>query len=388
MIGEIIELRIGAIANGGHCVARLDGRVVFVRHTLPGELVRARITGEGGGGKYLRADAIDIIEASPDRVTPPCRFAGECGGCDWQHVALDAQRRGKAGVVRELLRDRVDASLLDALEVRAVRGDADGLGWRTRVRFAVDAQGRAGLRGVRSHDVVSVDSCAIAHPQVNALGITAREWSGVGEVLAVAPSEGSAVSKPDPKRGDGRVRETAAGRNWRVDLTGFWQVHPGAPDSLVDVVRSMAAPRAGERLLDLYSGVGLFAGALAGDVTTAGQIDAVESDAGACTNAKRNLHDLPQVRLHHGDVLRWLRSERRTADAIVLDPPRTGAGPQVVEKLVEIEPRVIVYVACEPAPLARDLAVFAERGWHVREIAALDMFPMTHHVECVVQLTR
>ena len=388
MIGEVVELTVGPIAPGGHCIARLDGRVVFVRHTLPGERVRARVTGEGGGGRYLRADAIEILDRSLDRVAPPCRFAGECGGCDWQHASLEAQRRGKADVIRQLLSRQVDAALLDSLVVKSVPGDSEGLGWRTRVRFAVDARGRAGLRAARSHDVVPIDECAIAHPGINALGVTRREWSGVSEVLAIAPSAGAGIARPDPIRGRGRVTERAADRTWKVDLTGFWQVHPGAADTLVDVVRALADVREGDRVLDLYSGVGLFAAALAPLVGDTGTVDAVESDAGAHTNAKRNLHELTQARLHHADVLRWLGAGTRSADVVILDPPRTGAGTKVAEAITDLAPRTIVYVACEPAPLARDLAAFAERGWRAQELVALDMFPMTHHVECVVRITR
>lgn len=388
MIGEVVELEIGSIAHGGHCVARLDGRVIFVRHTLPGERVRARVTGSGGGGKFLRADAIEILEASPDRVSAPCEFAGVCGGCDWQHVALDAQRRGKEAVVRELLRKCVAPEILDGFGVRAVAGDVDGLGWRTRVRFAVDTEGHAGLHPHRSHEVIPVPRCVIAHPAINALGITHESWPRAREVVTVAPSLGEALAEADPTRSRTRVRESAAGREWRVDFTGFWQVHPGAADALVDLVREFTAPREGEHLVELYSGVGLFAGALAPLVGPAGRIDAVESDAGACANARRNLHDLRQVHLHSSDVLEWLRVGTITsADIVVLDPPRTGAGTKAVKAICGLNPRVIVYVACDPAPLARDLAAFGEQGWQVDSLVGFDMFPMTHHVECVVRLT-
>ena len=389
MIGDVIELEVGNFAHGGHCVARIDGRVVFVRHTLPGERIRARVTGSGGGGKFLRADAIEILEASPDRVTPPCSFAGVCGGCDWQHASLTAQRRGKESIVRELLRKNVSDEILESFTVHAVDGDVDGLGWRTRVRFAVDAEGHAGLRPHRSHDVLTIDRCLIAHPAITALDITAEVWPQAREVLAVAPSSGEALAQADPRHTGTRVLEKAAGREWKVDFTGFWQVHPGAADALVNVVGDFAQPATGEHILDLYSGVGLFAGAFAENVGVGGRIDAVEVDAGACANARRNLHDLPFVHLHHADVLEWLRVKAiKRADIVILDPPRTGCGPAVVKAIVRLRPRVIVYVACDPAPLARDLAAFAEHGWKVDEIIGLDMFPMTQHLECVVRLSR
>jgi tRNA/tmRNA/rRNA uracil-C5-methylase (TrmA/RlmC/RlmD family) len=394
---DLIELEVGPVAHGGHCVARHDGRVVFVRHALPGERVLAAVTDGAQGSRFLRADAVQVLLASPDRVPPRCPHArpGGCGGCDFQHVAVPAQRALKAAVVREqmtrLARLGQDPAV-SGLQVEQVPGDADGLAWRTRVRFAAGPDGRLGLRRHRSHSLQLLDACPLLHPLVEATGVLGQRWPGAGQVqVAVAPWSGQSLlvvdGEPVPPRRSARLTEHAAGRSWRVEGTGFWQVHPGAPDVLVDAVRLALAPRSGEHLVDLYSGVGLFAGSLAADLGPGGRVDAVESDPGAVRAARRNLHDLPQVRLHTDRVQDWLRRGGLSrCDLVVLDPPRAGAGAATVAGMVRLAPRAVAYVACDPAALARDVATFAGHGWRLAGLRAFDLFPMTHHVECVALL--
>jgi len=231
-------------------VARHDGRVVFVRHALPGERVRAVVTDGGASSRFLRADAVEVLVASPDRVAPRCPHAGPggCGGCDFQHVSVAAQRRLKAAVVAEQLQRL--AGIDRAVAVEPVTGDDDGLGWRTRERFAIDPAGRAGLRRHRSHEVLPLGSCPLCHPLVAETGVLDRTWPGVAELeVAVSVSTGEQLVLADgAPTGRGRLTERAAGRDWRVTGGGFWQVHPGAADALVGAVRSLAAPAAGERV--------------------------------------------------------------------------------------------------------------------------------------------
>ena len=388
--GEEIDVRIESVAHGGSCVARHEGRVVFVRGTIPGERVIARITDAPGHGRFARALAVRIIEPSTDRVDPPCRYTGACGGCDWQHVRLERQREFKAAVVREQL-ERLAREPLDRwrdLEVRAVPGDDQGLGWRTRMRYSVDAEGRAGLHAYHSHEIVPIEQCLLAAPAIAGLGVTSRPWTGADEVLAVSTSEGDQVVLADPRPGEAWVTESAAHREWRLDATAFWQVHPGAPDALVGSVRRGLSPRAGEHVIDLYSGVGLFAGALASDVGAGGRIDAVEADSAAARSARRSLHDCPTVVLHQAEAGRWLRERSVTrCDLVVLDPPRSGAGRNVMADLIALGPRAVAYVACDPAALARDIATAKEHGWRLQSLECWDLFPMTHHVECVAVLS-
>ncbi len=388
-----LELTVGPVAHGGHFVARApDGRVVFVRHALPGETVIAEITEERPG--YLRADAVRVLSASPDRVRPPCGWSGpdRCGGCDFQHVDPDAQRRLKAAVVAEQLArlgglapDEI-ASL--GVRVRALPGGP--LGWRSRVRFTVDAAGRAGLCKHRSHEVVPVDSCPIAVPSINAAGITARHWPDADSVEVVAGSTGDVAvtartaAGVRPVSGPDRVTERSGDRIWRLDPSAFWQIHPAAPAAFVATVLELLAPRPGERAWDLYGGAGLFAAALADRVGRSGRVTLVESDRLAVAAATEALADRPWVRVLGSTVER--AALHPGPDIVVLDPPRSGARARVVSMLVEAAPRAVAYVACDPAALARDIATFRASGWTLAALRAFDAFPMTHHVECIALL--
>jgi tRNA/tmRNA/rRNA uracil-C5-methylase (TrmA/RlmC/RlmD family) len=362
-----MELDVGAVGHGGICVGHApDGRAVLIRHALPGERVRVVVTEEKSS--FFRADAVEVLSASPHRVTPPCSFAGpgHCGGCDWQHVALPEQRRMKAEVVETALRRM--AGVERTVVVEPVPGDEDGLHWRTRMRLAVGPDAVAGLHRHRSNQVEPITDCLLAHESLPVASVVAEAWP---DVEAVDLQSADVVS--------------AAGRSWRIPEGGFWQVHPGAPDILVDTVLAMLEPRAGDRCLDLYAGVGLFAGVIA-DRTAAGEVVAVESHPEAAAAAVENLADLPNVRVVADQVSRWLSRSKNRADLIVLDPPRKGAGKAVVEGMIALSPRRIAYVACEPASLARDVATFAAAGWALTDLRAFDLFPMTSHVECVALL--
>ncbi|MGZ4478719.1 MAG: class I SAM-dependent RNA methyltransferase [Nocardioidaceae bacterium] len=399
LVGERYDVRVERVAHGGHCVARNEnGVVVFVRHSLPGERVVVEVTEGDDASSFLRGDAIEVLEASPDRVPAPCPYAapGGCGGCDFQHVALPAQRELKAFVIREQLQRLagldVDVTVSPVLAPQGPPGEEDGLGWRTRVQYAVDRSGRAGLRKHRSHAVVPVDRCRIAHAALPP--VTDQTWPDADSVEAIASSTQETlrlVSAGEELFADGpeRLHERAAGRTFAVTGSGFWQVHPGAANALVAAVLSGLAPAAGERAVDLYAGVGLFTAVLASAVGPTGSVVGVESDAQAVADALLNLDDLPQAAMVEDRVDRALRrgTVGERADVVVLDPPRTGAKREVVERVAALQPRAVAYVACEPAALARDVAIFAEQGYRLASVRALDIFPMTHHVECVALLT-
>jgi tRNA/tmRNA/rRNA uracil-C5-methylase (TrmA/RlmC/RlmD family) len=428
--GQVLEVSTGDVANGGWCVARPDsGPVVFVRHALPGERVLARITEVTT--RFARADAVEVLSASPDRVEPPCPHArpGGCGGCDWQHADLAAQRALKATVVSQQLRRL--AGVDRAVTVEPVPGGepaGPGLGWRTRVQFAVGDDEVAGLRGHRSHDVIDVGECLIAHPAITGLGITGRRWPGAASVEAVAGATERAVivaGKRGPGaggrlpaaaaaaarsveaesvlarggrngalaslRGRGYLSQRAAGRSWRVSPGAFWQVHPGVADALVQVVLEALAPRGGDVALDLYCGAGLFAGALAPLVGPDGVVIGVESDASAVRDARHNLRETPWARVHRGDVAAVLRRGGLPAPRLVVaDPPRSGLAHEVVGYLADAPGGTerFAYVSCDPATLARDIGLLLARGWALADLRAFDAFPMTHHVECVAILVR
>jgi tRNA/tmRNA/rRNA uracil-C5-methylase (TrmA/RlmC/RlmD family) len=392
VVGTVVKLQIGPPAHGGSCVARHEGQVFFVRHALPGEEVRAKITEVAK--RFARADAIEVLQPSPHRVEPPCPVArpGGCGGCDWQHADLDYQREIKATVVAEQLRRL--AGIERQVVVEGLPGG--GFDWRTRVRFAIDDEGRAGFRRARSHVVIPVDHCPIAHPLVEAAGVETKQWNRATEVeVAASASSGQSLLRVTERR-DGVVRtrggeavvEEAAGRRFRVSAGGFWQVHPAAADVLTAAVLDGLAVQPGERALDLYAGAGLFAASLAGAVGANGAVTAIESSLLAGADAAHNLADLAQVRVARSDVGKALATLHEPVDVVVLDPPRSGAGAKVVGAIVALAPRAIAYVACDPAALARDVATFAAAGYALASLRAFDLFPQTHHVECVAIIER
>jgi tRNA/tmRNA/rRNA uracil-C5-methylase (TrmA/RlmC/RlmD family) len=365
VVGDRVEATIGPVAHGGHMVARVpledSSVVVFVRHALPGEKVVVTITDVAK--RFLRGDAVEILEASPDRVVAPCPVAGPggCGGCDFQHAALPAQRELKAAVVREQLQRL--AGLDVPVTVQPVPGSADGLHWRTRMQYVGLPGGGRGLRKNHSHDVVPIASCLIEAP-------------GARVVIAGEP----------PTRGT--VVETVRDRSFEVATDGFWQVHPGAPAALLDAVLDLLAPQPGERAMDLYAGVGLFSAFLAEAVGATGSVVSIEGDRRASDLAASNLADLRNVKVRAGRVDRVLTELDTMADVVVLDPPREGARKPVVDAVVDLAPRAVAYVACDPAALARDLSYFAARGYRLAELRSFDLFPMTHHVECVALVER
>ncbi len=402
-VGELVDLTVGEVAQGGWCVARLGdqaagGLVVFVRHALPGERVQAVITDVTA--KLARADAIEITERSPARVRRPCPYAlpDGCGGCDWQHASLDAQRDFKAQVISQQLKriagldQRVTVEPLPDGAAPASTG-AGGLGWRTRVTYSVGADGRAGLRKHRSHEVVPVTDCLIAHPLVRQADVTRKTWPGARSVeVAVAPHSGERAVLAPGSAGPGStgrfLTQHAAGRDWRVAATGFWQVHPAAADVLAAAVLDALAPSTGESALDLFCGAGLFAGVLAAAVGPGGTVTGIEQDAAAVSDARYNLRETPWARVHQGDAADVLRRiSPAGAHLAVLDPPRAGAGPALIDALCS-DPglRRIGYVSCDPATLARDIALLRDRGWELTSLRAFDAFPMTHHVECLAVL--
>lgn len=386
-----LELTVGPIAHGGFCIARHEGRVVFVRHALPGERVRAVVT-EDRGGSYCRADAVAVLEAAAGRVPPPCPVSGPggCGGCDFQHADPAVQRELKAQVVAEQLR-RI-AGLDIAVTVQELPGGP--LGWRTRTRLAVGATGQAGFRVHRSHVVLPVPACPLAVPG-SLDEVLPHRWPEGGELEVVAGDGGQVQvtllrprRPPAQFRGTGRVVRRAAGRSWELPAHGFWQVHPAAADALARLVADWSGAPCGGTAWDLYGGVGLFASVLAGQVGATGSVTVVEASRRAVADGAAALADLAQVSFITGPVEQSLAELPGRPDVVVLDPPRRGAGRAVAAAVADRRPVRIVHLACDPAALARDVAAYLEGGYRLLAIQALDAFPMTHHVECVAVLVR
>ncbi len=383
---ELLELTVERAAPGGDCVGHApDGRVVFIRGTLPGEVVRVSVT--DSNKRFIRADTVEVLTASADRVIPPCALAvpGRCGGCDWQHAEVSAGRAIKGTVLRDQL-SRLGGIDPGEVEVLAAPSTPDGLGWRTRVQISVGRDGSRGLLRHRSHAVERVRTCPITHPLIEDAGA----WSAAGpEAHRVAHQPRLRVAfSASPTTGrvvvddDGVLIHEALGHDFRVSRGGFWQVHPDAPELLAEAVLAALAPKPGERALDLYAGAGLFSYALS---SAGASVTAVEQVPTAAKDAWANCQGL-DVAVVTADVETALPGLRREVDVVVLDPPRTGASPAIMRQLAGMGPRAIAYVSCDGATLARDLRAAADAGYRLSTLWACDLFPMTAHLETLALL--
>ena len=388
-IGEILRVEIEKVAHGGHFIARYEGAVIFVRHAIPGEIVEVEITGLDKS--FARADVVAVIEASPSRRQAPCHFAGSCGGCDFQHIDPQRQRELKSDVIAEQFA-RI-AKMEVNVEIEEVSAP---LHWRTRFAASTDSQGVAGFKAQRSNQVIPINTCPVLIPEIDfatlpieSIGSNKRievVLSNGGErTVAVMDGRADRTSQratPNIVEGKKDLIYSVNNFKYQVSQESFWQSNINAPETLVKAFLGFAELRPGDHLLDLYGGVGLFTGAALSLIGSEGRVDIVEGSATATKDARHNFARYPQVHIHTGDVAREIRNFNE-ADVIVLDPPRTGAGKQVIEELTELGARAIIYVACDPAALARDTGYLNEAGYHLEDIRAFDLFPMTHHIESV-----
>ena len=394
---EQLVLEPTAMAAGGAALARdAGGRVVFVEGALPGERVRARIT--DSRKDFARAVAVEILDASPDRVAPPCAaLAAGCGGCTWQYVSVAGQSRLKVDIVTDALRRIAKLAEPPTPEPAALGGPA----LRTTARLAVSAGGRAGHRPRTGSGAVEADACLAAHPLLEEL-IVAGRYAGAGEVmlrvsvatgerLAVVDRGAERVQVPEGVRvfqeGDRRpafVHEDVAGRRFRVSAGSFFQAGPVVADALVAAVDAAIGDALGEGgvLVDLYAGVGLFASTI-GDRHQV-KVVAVESDCSAVADARVNLADL-DAKVVAAEVARW---RPRPADVVIADPARSGLGrPGAGAVAAAGAPRVVV-VSCDPASLGRDTVLLGEAGYRLTSVTLVDAFPHTFHTETVSRFER
>lgn len=403
-VGTELELDVTNVAHGGVFVARHDGRVIFVSDAVPGERVRARVS-DTGHKSFWRADTLEVLEASPHRQSHVWAAAAvdrapenRAGGAEFGHIALGHQRELKRQVIADSLTRM--AGITSDVAVEALPGDdaSGGTGWRTRVSLHVDDDGTVGPYAARSHRVIPVDELPLATRSVNETAPFSQKFPGVEAVDVVAPSSGPARLLLMDGRAQKRdtITERVHDRSFSLEAGGFWQVHRAAAETLYDAVQGTVDeaafdPRAAN--LDLYGGVGLMAAALGDRFGTTMRITSVESDEVATDYAGDNLAEWIGASAVTARVERFLQGANREASAaerrryaaatVLLDPPRAGAKKQVVNELAALAPAQIVYVACDPVAFARDVALFAERGYTLRSLRAFDLFPNTHHVEAV-----
>ena len=435
-----LVLDIGPVAHGGHCVARISsgpdaGRVVFVRHALPGERVRALITSRG---KVWRADAVAVL-ANPSeyRVPSPWPAAGPggVGGGELAHVSIAGQRRWKAAVIAEQLQRLagiatkeispeldVNPRTLQPTSGQLASGDivetlGHENGYRTRVELVTDANGNVGMSKPRSNDIMPIKEMPLATPALQEFltkqNVWQTTWPANARITAIVPANATAddgilLVNQEPWLNGAKLAATAKTEvieqlnygtknyQYQVNANGFWQVHEKAPQWLVETVLAAANLQQGQRVFDLYSGAGLFTLPIADAVGSEGKVIAIEGDKTAAHYAKLNAKKYPQITVKPGDVLKTLCQIQSgasgnaitNADVVVLDPPRVGAGKQIVTQIAALAPNRVVYVACDPAALARDIGYFQDLGYKLTALKAADLFPMTHHVECVATLER
>ncbi|KJQ54564.1 class I SAM-dependent RNA methyltransferase [Microbacterium sp. SA39] len=409
---DVLDLDITGIAHGGTFIARHEGRVVFVSDAIPGERVRARLIPSGEGAdastrSFWRAETLKVLDASEHRrphIWPEADLsrdpADRPGGADLGHIALEHQRVLKRQVLTEAL-DRFAGPGLVAPEIEAVES-GDGTAWRTRVTLHVDDAGEVGPFAARSHRVIPVSSYPLSRPAIAEAALALR-GEAPGRIELVEPADGQVriIRREETERparvarGFRRrptpevIREVVGDRRFQVDSTGFWQVHSRAASVLDAAVYGILDGHVDDDRThyDLYGGVGLFAATLADLGGT--DIVTVESSARATEHAAANLAplDVTAVTARVDRFLSGVKNNGRTG-AVILDPPRAGAGRAVVEAVHALAPEAIAYVACDPVALARDLGTFRGLGWKVPTLRGFDLFPHSHHFEVVALLTR
>jgi len=389
-VGVNLRVKIEKVAHGGVFVARHEGRVIFVTGAIDGEVVDVEVTEDSG--KFLRATVANVVEASEHRKTHFWKAAREgAGGAEFGHITLEHQRELKSQVLAEALQRM--AGLEFETKVEPCPGETDGLHYRTRVQLNVDATGTAGPMRPRSNEAVFTPNLPLAVAEIEELGIQLKNWNGVKKISIASSSTGDLQWMVDGKlNGSERLIERAAGRTFRLTSGAFWQVHKEAANVLTKSVFEAAELLefdVSKPALDLYAGAGLFSATMAAKYSST-NFTAVENSKQAVTDGTKSAIDLSNLKFEKSDVLQYLRiasAKPGSFDTVVLDPPRSGAAGKVIDQLVKLRPRNIIYVACDPVALARDLGSLSKAGYQLMGLKSLDIFPHTHHFEAVAALT-
>ncbi len=402
------ELHLTAMAHGGDALGRHEGKVIFVPYAMPGEEALVEIVEDKG--RYARGRLVEILSPSPHRVDPPCPHfgPGKCGGCQWQHIAYPAQLEFKAAVVGDQL---ARLGRLPDVPAKMKRPIPSASPWhyRNHVQFSVNDDGRLGFVATDGRRVETIEVCYLLHPLLDELfaaldlelpglaRLSLRAGVNTGDQMMIFETNDDLppalesdlpvscvllLSDGTPVNliGSNYVTEVVAGRTFRISTASFFQVNTAAAEELVRVIGEYLAPAGDAVLLDAYCGVGTFALSLADKV---GQVIGIEEDAGAVADARLNVAELTNVEFIEGSVEAVLPQLDRRVDLAVLDPPRQGCKPDALRALIELAPRRIVYVSCDPATLARDARKLADGGYQLVEVQPVDMFPQTYHIESV-----
>lgn len=385
-VGQLITLEIGPVAHGGHFIARHNGRVIFVRHAITGEKAVVRITSVTS--KLAHGDAIEILSSSQDRVSSQCIYAGPsgCGGCDFQHISIEAQRIFKKFIIQDQFKRiaKID------IEPELIHVEPEnGLHWRTRFDFSISKNGKAGFFSYKTKEVCEIDKCMIAVEKINGSDLFQRKWKGKERVEVSVSSidemnirrAGRSISGPS------QLHQIVENEQLIISPDSFWQSHLNAPQALVKLVMQYMDLKPGDKVCDLYGGSGLFTSPILKRIQEIGVVHLVENDRRCIKDAKKIFRKNKNVIIHAGKVEEKL-SNIKDVDVILLDPPRNGAGKKVINEIISKNPKSIIYVSCDPASLARDTKLLIEASFSLDEITGVDLFPMTHHIECVSSFSR
>ena len=392
--GERIRLTLTGMAHQGTAIGRYNDQVVFVAYGIPGETVEAEV--QWYHKTYMEAQVVQVLEPSPHRTEAPCPYYGECGGCQWQHIAYPRQLSLKEHIVREQLR-RI-GGFTDP-PVSAAIGAENPWGYRNHVRFTAKSRGEIGFVQRGTHHFLRIDHCLIANDRVNeAIPRLQGKCGGMHQVafrvgvnssdILVHPNLAEIQAQDEgidlPASGQRFYFEEILGHRFRISAASFFQTNTPQTERLVALVRSRLELRGVEVLVDAYAGVGTFAVVLA---PLARRVIAIEESTAAVNDAMVNVAGSANVQYFKGKVEEVLPQIGERANALILDPPRQGCHPQAIEAVVKLTPARIVYVSCDPSTLARDLRLLVDGGYELVDVTPVDMFPQTYHIECVATLS-
>jgi 23S rRNA (uracil1939-C5)-methyltransferase len=416
-VGQTIELVLDAIAHGGEAIGRHAGKTVFVPYAMPGERVRAELVEEKE--RWARARLVAVLQPSPDRVDPPCPYFGpdKCGGCQWQHIAYERQAELKHEILADQLRRLGHiarpniADIIAVADPEAGEGEAPYLdyGYLNRIDFGI-AGGRTALPRTDGRSLIPVDFCLLVNERIDQLhgalqvdypeltGIRIRASENTDDALVLFETTAEApeieIDLPaavalrgergvQPLIGEAFLTEDLRAVTYRISALSYFPPNTAGAAALVDVVLAYAGVQPGEVVLDLYCSVGLFSIPLA---DAGARVTGVESNAAACEDFAANAGERGNIELHEGaveEVLPALLAGEQHVDVVVLDPPHAGAGPDVLRMIADLGPRRLVYIASDPATLARDAVYLFNLGYRLVEAQPIDLQPQTFRVETV-----
>ena len=385
-VGDIITLDIGTIANGGHFIARHNEQIIFVRHSITGEKANVKITAVNS--KFAFGDAVEILKKSKDRVNAPCKYAHPegCGGCDFQHIDLKTQLNFKKIVIQDQFKRIAKIDINPDL----ISADSEsGLNWRSRLNLGISENKKLGLHSHKSNKIIEIDECLIALKEINNLDVFNKHWENNDNIKISCSSENDITITHLGKKisGSDKLKEVVKDNKFNISPQSFWQSHKNAPGIILEQVLKFANIKKGERVCDLYGGVGLFTLPISKIIGENGEVHLIETNRTCIDDANEMFADLKNIFTHHGTVEQKLGSVKKI-DTIILDPPRNGISKQVINQMIEKKPHTIVYVSCNPSTLARDTKILLNNKYALTNVVGLDLFPMTHHVECVASFSK